>query len=504
MNVPEMFTRSVERTPDRIALTSPTGDRGYTYAELAEAVYAVANSLRDLGVERGDRVAVAMTNSIDHVILNLGTQHCGGVVVPFNYRSSRGRVEHYLSESDPVVFAYDDGLEADLEQFYEELSVSTFVDAADAPDAFARPFSALLDGSSDRPDVDLGSDDLSVILYTSGTTGLPKGVPLDHRASVFRAIDTSLAQGSYVEGDTTVSTMPLYHTIGLHSNCLSRLLLSGTFVPMPEFDPAAYLAAIDRTEATVLFTAPTILNQLLHCDAIDDADLGSVRLLGYGGEPISEHLVDLAREQFAPDRLVNIYGTTETYHPLALIHPTHSGRNGAFYRRRIVELGSEDPHAEVSPGETGELIISTDSPIVFNGYWENSEETAAAIHDGWFFTGDTAFETETGETAISGRADDTIISGGENIHPSEVEDVLISHPDVVDVGVTGVDDERWGTAVKAFVVVDGDVTADELDEWCKASDRLDNFKRPRAYAFVDELPRNPSGKVLRHELEGSS
>jgi len=503
MIVPDMFTRSVERTPDRDALVSVEGDRRYTYRALREEVYRVANSLADLGVEKGVRVAIGMTNSVEHVVLNLALQHLGAVAVPFNFRVAAGSVEHHVSNSGATVLAFDHALADAVDTVRENLDCDAFVYAGDDGPSYATPFAALREAPAEPPDVEMSPDDLSVILYTSGTTGQPKGVPLDHRAAVMRAIDTSLAQGSYVDADTTLSTMPLYHTIGLHSNCLSRLCLSGTFVPMPDFDPGAYLDTVERESVTVLFTAPTILNRLVTHDRVDEVDLSSVRVLGYGGEPISEHVVDLAREHFDPDRMINIYGTTETYHPLALTEPRHSGRNGAFYRRRIVELGSGDPTAEVDPGETGELIVDTNSPIVFDGYWDAPGETEASIHDGWFFTGDAAFETPEGHTAISGRADDTIISGGENIHPSAVEDVLISHPAVADVGVVGLPDDEWGERVTAFVVADGEVTAEELDAFCRDHDDLDDFKRPRAYEFVEEVPRNPSGKIMRYRLRES-
>ncbi|MFB6077966.1 MAG: class I adenylate-forming enzyme family protein [Halarchaeum sp.] len=407
MIVPRMLLRSVERTPERDALVNIETGRRYTYRELQTEVHRIANALRERGVSNGDRVAIAMRNSAEHVLLNLATQYAGAVAVPFNHRSAPETVAYHLGDADPALFAYDDALRETVEDAHDDLPCEVFVDAGEGESTVGDDFASLRDAPADRPEVDVDPDDPSVILYTSGTTGRPKGVPLSHRSAVLRAIDTSLAQHSYVEGDVTLSTMPLYHTIGLHSNCLSRFALSGTFVPMPEFDPGRYLEIIDRESVSLIFTAPTVLNQLVGHDRIGDADLSSVRVLGYGGSPISEHVVERAREHLAPDRMINIYGSTETYHPLALVDPTDSGRNGAFYRRRIVELGTDDPTAEVDVGETGELIVDTNSPIVFDAYWQKPAETDAAIHDGWFFSGDTAYETSDGRTVISGRASTT-------------------------------------------------------------------------------------------------
>lgn len=500
MLLTNMVERSIERTPTRVALVDIERNETYTYSELADRVYSIANTLSEYGIGKGDHVAIGMKTSIEHVTFNLALQYLGAVSVPFNFRVSKDSIRHHVSDSNAKLLAVDDALRDAVDDIQETLSCEEFVVAGENIPSYAHSFESLLESDAEKPSVEISPEDLSSILYTSGTTGQPKGVPIPHRSAVLRAIDTSMAQTSYLRGETTLSAMPLYHTIGLHSNCFARLCLSGTFIPMPEFDPTRYLEVLEHECVTAIFTAPTILNQLVNTDLVEEVDLRSVRVVGYGGEPISDHLVTEVQTHFDPEKLLNIYGTTETYHPLALTDSSNSGRNGTFYRRRIVELGSRDPTAEVDTLATGELIIHTDSPIVFDGYWENPEETNESVIDGWFFTGDAAHETADGQTVISGRADDTIISGGENIHPREVEDVLISHPEVADIGVVGVPDENWGEIVKAFVQPDGEVTSDELEMWCLGNESLDDFKRPRTYEFIEQLPRNPSGKVMRYKL----
>lgn len=500
MEIPMAFRRAVERTPERTALIDLEDGSEYSYREVEERVNAVANTLLDRGLEPGDRVAICLQNRVEHALLVLATAVAGGVAVPFNFRGAAGDVRYHLEDAAPKVFAFGEAVRSAVGSQHEDLPCDEYLFVGDQPPAFATPFADLLDGSTAEPGIEVAPEDLSVILYTSGTTGQPKGIPLDHRAAVTRALDTSLAQGSYLQREVTLATMPMYHTIGLHSNFLARMLTSGTFIPMPDFDPEAYVRAIDAMDVTVLFTAPTVLTQALEAHAAKTVSFDSLRVLMYGGEKVGERRRERIEAAFDPERMVNVYGATEVYHPLELTHPEHSGRNGLFYRRRIVEFDGADPSAEVPVGTEGELVIDTDSPIVFDGYWEKPEETAEAIVDGWFFTGDAAYETDEGFTVITGRADDTIVSGGENIHPTEVEDALLAHPHVADVGVVGTPDEEWGEVVTTYVQPDGTVDADELDSWCVESEDLADFKRPREYTFVDEIPRNPSGKIMRYRL----
>jgi acyl-CoA synthetase (AMP-forming)/AMP-acid ligase II len=210
--------------------------------------------------------------------------------------------------------------------------------------------------------------------------------------------------------------------------------------------------------------------------------------------------------KFDPDFFSNQYGCTEAYAPLGQTNlqegddPTVTGPANVMHRTRIVELEGTNPDATVDPGREGELVIGMDSPTVFSGYWEKSKKTNEVVHDGWFFTGDVAYETDAGNVVITGRVDDMIISGGENIYPSNIEDVLAAHSDVADAAVIGVPDDEWGETSKAFVVPESEIDETTLDQWCLESDDIADFKRPRQYAFIDELPRNPSGKVTRYKI----
>lgn len=509
MLFPRLFEQSVARTPDRTAVVNLGTGREYSYRELADDAHSVAVSLRERGIEKGDRVAICTGNRPEHVITFLATQTIGAVAVPFNFRIPAGGVRYHVQDSEPELFLFDSLSREAVEGAAEDLDVAMMYasGAEDDPPEFADRFDSLLEAPAEEPEIVVDGDDPSVILYSSGTTGDPKGMPLDHQCTTGRAIINSLGQHYYL-GETIPGVMPLYHTVGLHGVLCCVLGMSGTYLTMPRFDPETYTRAIEEYGVTALHEAPTIFQNILNSEAISEVDVGSVRTLGFSGAPMSTATFEALQERFDPDHFANLYGTTEVYGTLAYVdlqdigQPAVVGKANVFIETRVVDFEGNDPDAEVEPGEEGELIVNTESPVSFEGYLNKPAKTDAAIHDGWFFTGDAVYERDDGNLVITGRADDVIISGGENIHPANVEDVLTSHPSVADVGVIGVPDDEWGEIVKAFVQPDGDVTEEELDQWCLEHDDFPDFQRPRAYEFVEEVPRNPSGKVMRYKLRG--
>ncbi|MCO8256700.1 acyl--CoA ligase [Haladaptatus sp. AB618] len=503
MLFPQLFRQSVARTPDTVAIVNLQSGREFTYRELADQVYSLANGLRERGIGCGDRVAVCMGNRPENAMVFLATQFVGAVAVPFNFRVAPGGVEYHVADSDADVLLYDDLSREAVEAAVDSLD-SGRIYVGDDPPSGTTAFDSLLDASADEPEIVPSSEDPSVILYSSGTTGDPKGILLDHRATTGRTLVNAMGQRYYL-GETLIGVMPLYHTVGLHGVLCAALSVSGTYLCMPEFDPERCVRSIPEWNVSALHEAPTIFNQYLETDAIDEADVSSVRAVGYSGAPMSSNLFDRVVDVFDPEHITNQYGTTEAFGTTAHAaldgddNPAMTGPANLFYEVRIVELDGT-PDDVVERGTEGELIVNTDSPLAFDGYLNKPERTAEAVRDGWFFTGDAARRTEDGNIVLTGRADDMLISGGENIHPENVEDVLVSHPKIRDVGVIGAPHDNWGEIVKAYVVADDGLSAAELDDWCLRNDDLADFKRPREYAFVDELPRNPSGKILRYEL----
>ncbi|HXH83350.1 MAG TPA: AMP-binding protein, partial [Candidatus Tectomicrobia bacterium] len=348
--------------------------------------------------------------------------------------------------------------------------------------------------------------DLSLILYTSGTTGRPKGVPRTHRNHYAGALAHALQCG-YAWGERTLGVMPLYHTMGIHA-LTSMVVVNGLFVCQPEWSAAGALARIRDERITALYLIPTLFHDLVHAPDFARDAVASVTKLAYAGAPMLASLTEACAKAFAPAVFVNHYGSTEIYtfsvRPDVHEKPGCAGRPGVHSALRVVTASTErrvGPDETVPPGEKGEIIASLASDEAFAGYWNRPDADARAIRDGWYFTGDMGWIDEDGELWVAGRVDDMIISGGENIHPVEVEEVLARHPGVRDVAVVGEPDERWGQRVVAFVVPAAPgLSAEALDAHCRASPDLAAFKRPRRVVFVRDIPKTASGKILRRLL----
>ncbi len=507
LTVDSLLPQAVERSPERDAIVDlSTGDR-LTYRELDTRVEAFAKGLASAGISHGDHVAICLKNRPEHAIAFLATQRLGAVAVPFNFRLAAEGVRYTIDDADAELFIYGPAVREIVARLSDKLAVPEFVEVGADPLPVATAYQEIAGTDGPAPDPTIRPDDPSVIQYTSGTTGDPKGIPLDHAASMSRVLLDSLGQRYYLE-ECMLGAMPLYHTVGLHGILLPMVAVSGTYLSMPDFEPAVGVEAIDEHGVTAMHEAPAIFRRLLETEAIEDADLDTVRAIAFSGAPMSPALMETVIETFDPDFVSNQYGCTEAYAPLAQRYfstsrePAPTGPANVLYRTRIVEFEAEDPDKPVPDGEEGELVVHTDSPVAFDEYWQKPEETEAAIHDGWFFTGDVAYRTDDGGVVITGRVDDMIISGGENIHPTELEDVLEANETVVEAGVVGVDDESWGEIPMAFVASRGTLTAQDLDDYMRNSDDIADFKRPRAYEFVEELPRNQSGKLLRDQLQG--
>ena len=345
------------------------------------------------------------------------------------------------------------------------------------------------------------ADDLSLLLYTSGTTGPGKGVPRSHRAERMAAL-AHIAQCGYRMGERTLGVMPLYHTMGVRS-LLSMAPLGGAFVCRPRFEAAAALRLIAAERITSLYLVPTLYHDLLASPAFPDADVSSVRRLGFAGAPMTEALLRRVARAFAPEIFVNHYGSSEVYSFTvaqdARAKPGSAGKAGLTQRVRVVAIGADDPDRLVPPGREGEVIASLESDEAFAGYWRRPDADARALKQGWYFTGDVGYFDAEGDLFVTGRVDDMIITGGENVLPVEVEGVLSRHPAVAEVAVAGLPDERWGRKVAASVARARPMDAGALDAHCRASSLAD-FKRPRAYIFVRAIPKSPVGKILRRRL----
>ncbi len=384
MNLAQSLLAACERHPEREAFP------GLRYGDLLPQIRKIAGGL---GVAEGDRVAVVLDNRLETALLYWAAQWAGAVIVPLSWRLSEPELDYCVDDCGASLVLRDG---------------DPLPDGPEHPGALTRDEAAM-----------------SLMLYTSGTTGRPKGVPRSHRAD--RAGGWSQAlQHRYGPGDRTLGVMPLYHTMGIHS-LVAMHLVGGCFVPQARWEPAEALRLIEEQRITSLYLAPTLFHDLVHCDTFGDHDVSSVRALGYAGAAMTSTLVMRCAEAFAPEVFVNHYGSTEVYTfsigPDQVAKPGCAGRPAVNTRLRIEA--------------NGEICVHLSSDEAFSGYWQRPDADAKAIRDGWYHTGDTGHLDADGDLWIDGRLDDMIVSGGENIHPLEVEDILAAHPAVEEVAVIG-------------------------------------------------------------------
>jgi len=491
------FLASVERSPNEVALVD--GSVRLSYSQWFEHVRNVAGGLQDLGLTRGDHLVSVLQNRWEMATLHWACQFAGIVVTPLNWRAKPDELDYCASDSNAKAIVFQDVsaqavADSAVAQKLPRISVGDV-------DGGTLSFEALLQAVPSTRLLNAGADDWSLMLYTSGTTGKPKGVPRRHRHERAAAL-AHVAQNQYRRNERTLGVMPLYHTMGVRS-LLAMALIDGRFVCVPKFDPAAVLAAIEAERITNLYLVPTLYHDMVaHADCAR-TDLSSVRKLGFAGASMNEALLKKLDAVFKPELFVNHYGSSEVYTVTidqdAVRKPGSAGKAGINQRIRVVRLDSGNPEMAAAPYEEGEIIADLAGDEAFEGYWNRPDADAKALRDGWYFTGDTGYVDKDGDLFVSGRTDDMIISGGENISPVEIESLLSLHAAVDEVAVVGLPDARWGQCVTAFIKRKETVTPEELDAHCRTSG-LANFKRPRNYIFVTEVPRSPVGKLLRRKL----
>jgi 2-furoate---CoA ligase len=499
----ELLGRAALRRPDAEAVVDDR--QRLTYAELDRRALAVALGFARLGVAPGDRVLLALKNRLEHVVAYWALQKLGGVAVPVNFRLAANELRYLLDDSGAKIALYKDSTAATLLEATGGTSIRP-VFVGDAAPTGTPAFAELEHGTAGAPVLEPpGEDDLSLILYTSGTTGRPKGVPRTHKNHYAGAM-AHVIQCGYEWGEHTLGVMPLYHTMGIHA-LTSMAAINGCFVCQPDWSSEIALRLIATERLTALYLIPTLFWELVHAPGLARTDVASVRKLAYAGAPMLAPLTEMCAKTFHPDVFVNHYGSTEIYtfsvFPDVRAKPGCAGRAGIHSALRLVVASAErrvGPDETVPAGERGEIIASLPSDEAFSGYWNRPDADARARREGWYFTGDMGWLDADGDLWVAGRVDDMIISGGENIHPVEIEDVLARHDGVKDVAVIGEPDEKWGERVVAFVVAAPGLTADTLDRHCRASGDLANFKRPRRFVFVAAIPKTASGKILRRLL----
>jgi 2-furoate---CoA ligase len=491
------FLASVARDPDALAIVD--GDVRLTYAQWYRRISALVAGFDAIGLKAGDHLVTALQNRWEAASLHWACQFAGVIVTPVNWRSTASEIDFFLADAHAKALAYEDvSAQAVVGSTLAQNMPRIALDTAAPSDT---TFSALV--SQPAPDAAPRADAQawSVMLYTSGTTARPKGVPRRQRAERAASL-AHVAQNLYAHGERTLGVMPLYHTMGVRS-LLAMSLVGGAFVCLRRFDVALALALIAAERVTNLYLVPTLYHDLARHPLFAASDVSSVKKLGFAGAPMTDRLLKDLQAAFKPELFVNHYGSSEIYtftiDQNAPGKPGSAGRAGINQMVRVVKLGATSVEDTTAAGEEGEIIALLAGDESFEGYWRRPDADAKALRQGWYFTGDTGFVDADGDLFVTGRVDDMIISGGENISPVEIESCLSLHAGVSEVAVVGLPDERWGRIVTAFIKRRVAIEAEELDAFCRSSG-LAGFKRPRRYVFVAEIPKSPVGKLLRRKL----
>ncbi|WP_296585457.1 AMP-binding protein [Xanthobacter sp.] len=491
------FLASVARDPGAIAIVD--GDLRLTYRDWLGRIGAVVAAFDRLGLKPGDHLVSVLQNRFEAATLHWACQFAGIVITPINWRSKADEIDFALENAEAKALVFEEVSAEAVRGATRAVGLLTITVGTSLDGAV--PFAELLAEAAPEPMPRAGADAWSIMLYTSGTTSRPKGVPRRHRAERAAGI-AHVAQNLYRRGEVTLGVMPLYHTMGVRS-LLAMSVIGGTFVCLPRYDTKSALALIARERVTNLYLVPTLYHDLVHDPAFATTDVSSVRKLGFAGASMTDGLLKKLDAEFSPELFVNHYGSSEIYtftiDQKAILKPGSAGRAGINQMVRVVRLGAQSADEIAAEGEEGEIIALLAGDESFEGYWRRPEADAKSLRDGWYFTGDTGFMDADGDLFVTGRVDDMIITGGENVSPVEIESCLSLHPAVSEVAVVGLPDEKWGKIVVAFVKRAAPVEAGELDAWCRTSG-LANFKRPRRFVFVAEIPKSPVGKLLRRQL----
>jgi acyl-CoA synthetase (AMP-forming)/AMP-acid ligase II len=475
-----------------------------TFAGVDGMASRVANALIATGVRTQERIAYLSKNTDHFLPCLLGACKARMTLAPFNFRLSAPEIARLLEDSEArIMFVGSDVAEL-ADQAVASLALRPRMIALGFDrEGYERHDAWIEAGAMSDPQLDADPQDDVIQLYTSGTTGLPKGVQLTNRNYLSLLEIPAVSGGlNYRTGDTVLAAMPFFHVAGINV-ALIAMASGARSAILRDAAPQLILDTIGKERVNHAFLAPALIQMLMQAPGIGDADLSSMRSLTYGASPISEDLLKRASVRFGCE-FVQLYGMTETCGAGTFLpHAAHDPAKGKLRSCGVAWPGVElkivsADGAQVPRGAVGEVVIR--SPVVMKGYWNKPDSTAASIRDGWVSTGDAAYMDEDGYVFIYDRVKDMIVTGGENVYPAEVENALFGHPAIADAAVIGVPDDTWGEAVKAIVVLKPGAPPDAADIIAWARGRIASFKAPKSVDFVDAIPRNLSGKILRREL----
>lgn len=510
MNTTEFLSLTSLIVPDRVATIFE--GRRVSYAQLQERVNRLANGMHDLGVGPGDRVSNIQVNCHEHIEAYFATAKLDAIYVPLNFRVKADELKYMLKDAEPkVLFAgarYSD-LVNSVSQ--DVPALKSIVSLDDPVNGWISYEDLLSSASEDERFPEADEDDTTIIMFTAGTTGFPKGVMLTHNSFASYILSNVMPADPDIE-ERNILTVPLYHIAGVQA-VMAAVYGGRSVIIQRQFEPKEWMELVENERANRAMMVPTMLKQILDHPEFSNHDLSSLEVVTYGAAPMPVSVIRQAIEQFPDTRFINAFGQTETASTISMLPPEDHDLSGSPEEvdrklKRLSSIGKplddvevrivDENGNDVANGEVGEIVAR--GSRLMKGYWNQEEATTETMRGGWLYTGDLGYFDDDGYIFLAGRAKDFIKRGGEMVSPDEVEQILQGHPAVDEVAIIGVPDDYWGESVRAVVVAkaDSQVSEEDLIEHCH--ERLASFKKPASVVFVSQLPRNPMGKILKRIL----
>ena len=510
MNTPEFLLISSSICPDREAIIFE-GNR-WSFSDLADRSNRLANALAGMGVGQGDKVGMLQVNCNECIEVYFATAKLGATYVPLNFRARAEELEFMINFSESSALFLGQRYVKMINSMREQIpGMKNFVSVEGPAEGMLDYESVIAEADPEEVFTDIDDNDTSILMFTAGTTGQPKGVMLTHDNLATYVLNNVSPADPDIE-EKNILTVPLYHIAGMQA-VLAAVYGGRTLVVQRQFEPSDWMTLVESESVTRAMMVPTMLKQLMEHEEFPERNLSSLQVITYGAAPMPVEVITKAIEVFPGTRFINAFGQTESASTITMLTPEDHVIEGSPGERaiKLKRLGSigralgdtevkifDEEGSEQPVDEVGEIVAR--GPRVMKGYWKAEEATNSTIRNGWLYTGDIGYMDEAGYIFLSGRAKDIIIRAGENISPEQVEATLHSHPAIDEAAVIGVPDPQWGEKVRAIVALKAGAQATEADiiEHCRG--QLASFKKPESVIFVDSLPRNPLGKVLKRVL----